>query len=340
MGKPNLTLDPVVLSSSSLSPSPSAASPAGCGAAGRRRRSDRVLQRGIRNTALLDSLWLAGETFNALWDIYIRGQAPDRYVTMKFEHQTQFEHYEADADTSLEHRDWYDEEVQERRASLMAGTERTQRLEEMLPRLRAIHPAFGAIKMLRFPATDQPGGYEFWSWGKVTYRSPSFRDGREQIRSVTRLYEQVTAAIERRVWLQIERVTMPENGGASLRGTPVVFQFQEPLSLPTFRSFVEVTFEREQGPLRLWGNPIRIGEAKVHVYGVDLHLWQRIYLEITRKHLLVVLPRGTCGNTVHRLLTNLQRYLDAGVTLHIGDVQYADLVRDVALGKEPAGYAV
>jgi hypothetical protein len=89
-----------------------------------------------------------------------------------------------------------------------------------------------------------------------------------------------------------------------------------------------------QGPLRLMGNPIRLSERKVHVYGVDLHLWQRIYLEMTPKHMTVVLPRGTCGNTIHRLVTNIQRYVAPTINVFIGDTRYSDLIQNVFLGKE------
>ena len=84
----------------------------------------------------------------------------------------------------------------------------------------------------------------------------------------------------------------------------------------------------------MWGNPIYLSEKKVHVYGVDLHLWQRIYLDLTPKRFVVILPRGACGNTVHRLVTNTQRYLDPGVKTFIGDRPYNDLIRDTLLGRE------
>jgi hypothetical protein len=305
------------------------------------RTSDHTLQTGVRKTALLDFVWLAGESFKVLWEVFVLGQPADRYVTMKFEHQALFDRYDADGDQQpSDGRDWYDDEVLEQRASIMAVTERIRRLDKMLPQLRDAHPAFNAIKMLRFPASDQPGGYEFWSWGKVTYRASSFRDGREQIRSITRLYEQVTRAIETLVWTRAERFNLRDADYTTLRGAPVVFLFQEALSPATFQNFIKATFEHGTGPLRLWGNPIWLGDNKVHVYGIDLHLWQRIYLEITRESMTAILPKGTCGNTVHRLLANLQHYVDPGVRLCIGDIWYPDLVRDVALGRRQHDRAV
>ena len=298
------------------------------------QRVDQAVQKDVRNTALLDSLWLAGNTFSSLWETLIYPHLPDRFVTIKFEHLGRFEESGEDIETGDDEiADWSAEEVIEQRASTLAITERARQLGELLPHLQEYHPAFKAIKMLRFPASATPGGYEFWSWGKVTYRAPSFRDGREQVLSITRLYEQATLAIENLIWFQIERHTPPNGDGITLQGAPVTLQFSQPLQLSTFRNFITVTFERNQGPLRLWGNPIWLSEKKVHVYGIDMHLWQRVYFEITPRRIVAILPRGTCGNTVHRLMTNVQRYLDPAVQMFIGDIRYSDLIHDILLGK-------
>jgi len=188
--------------------------------------------------------------------------------------------------------------------------------------------------MLRVPAADVRGGYDFWSWGKVTYRAPSFRDGRSQIRSIIRLYEQSTRLIEKKLWLQAEKTILrDESANVTLTGAPVTLVFEPPLSLSTFQNLIATTFERGQGPFRLWGNPIRLGEHKAHVYGIDMHLWKRLYLEITPRQMLVILPHGTCGNTVHRLVANVQRYLSPAVNVFIGDESYSDLVESVFLGR-------
>lgn len=145
----------------------------------------------------------------------------------------------------------------------------------------------------------------------------------------------MTEAIERTIWLQVEETKLQKSTtDTTLRGAPVTLEFAPPLDLPIFKNFVTTTFERGQGPLRLWGNPIYLSDKKVHVYGVDLHLWQRIYLDLTPKRFVMILPRGTCGNTVHRLITNIQRYLDPGVKTFIGDRPYDDLIRDTLLGRE------
>jgi hypothetical protein len=72
-----------------------------------------------------------------------------------------------------------------------------------------------------------------------------------------------------------------------------------------------------------------LSSTKVHVYGVDQHLWQPVMLELTDRHLYAILPRGTCGNTVHRLVTNVQRFLDPGVSAWIGDRRFEQLIEEV-----------
>jgi len=297
-------------------------------------RADKALRNAVFATAQLDFAWLAGSTFQTIWQRLVLPQMPDRFVTFKFEHLARFEDALWDGQDEELDEDWSADEVIERRASTLAITERSNRIAQFLPQLQTHHPPFKAIKMLRIPAAEARGGYDFWSWGKVTYRAPSFRDGRTQILSITRLYEQTTRAIEQRLWLQAEKTTLRDGGeNVTLTGAPVTLTFDPPLSLSTFQNFITTTFERGQGPLRLWGNPIPLGERKVHVYGIDLHLWKRIYLEITPRRMIVVLPRGTCGNTVHRLVTNVQRYLDPTVKVFIADERYNDLVEGVFLGQ-------
>ncbi len=296
--------------------------------------ADKAVRNAVFTTARLDFAWLAGSTFQTIWQHLILPQMPRRFVTFKFEHLARFE------GTLWNERDeeldegWNVDELTERRASTLAITERADQIARFLEQLQIYHPPFKAIKMLRIPAAEERGGYDFWSWGKITYRAPSFRDGRSQILSITRLYERATQEIERRLWFQVETTTLHDGGESiTLTGAPVTLIFEPPLPLSTFQNFVNTTFERGQGPLRLWGNPIYLGEQKVHIYGIDLHLWKRIYLEITPRQMIVVLPRGTCGNSVHRLVTNIQRYLTPTVKVFIGDVQYDDLIEDVFLGR-------
>lgn len=75
-----------------------------------------------------------------------------------------------------------------------------------------------------------------------------------------------------------------------------------------------------------------MGPGKYHVYGMDRHLWQPIFLEMTRHQLVAVVPRGTCGNTIHRLVTNIQRFLDPAAKAFVGDKPYQDMVKESSAG--------
>lgn len=292
----------------------------------------------IRNSAKLDFVWLAGNYLNLLWEFLIRPYMPQRFVAFKFEHQGRFEPLIWDF-SDEESEEVEDELVDnessfllplERRSSTLSISSFVWKVAKFLPELQNVLSDFKAVKMLRYPAAQSRGGYDFWDWGKVTYRASSFREGRDYLHSVLDLYRKATDEIERRVWLQVEHNRVSDGTSYfSLKGTPVTFIFPEQLDLATFKNFIDTTFVKGQGPFRLWGDPLILSERKVHVYGVDLHLWQQIYLELTPKRFIAILPHGTCGNTVHRLVSNIQRYLCPDVEVYIGDYLYTKLIQDI-----------
>ncbi|MCK4419840.1 hypothetical protein KAV79_08540, partial [Candidatus Aerophobetes bacterium] len=67
-------------------------------------------------------------------------------------------------------------------------------------------------------------------------------------------------------------------------------------------------------------------------YGVDRHLWKPIFLELTDKYLTAIVPKGTCGNTIHRLICNIQRYIDPAAKAYIGDMEYKIMVDQSSRG--------
>lgn len=303
---------------------------------------DGIVNRLVKDSAQLDFVWIAGNYFDLLWKLVVQRDNPNQYVAFKFEQQGWFER---GVNSQEEQTEDADENVGDEteayeavgyRATTLAITDRVRDVSSILPSLQDIYPAFKVIKMLRFPAPQIAGGYDFWNWGKITYRAPNFRAGRSYMLDHLRLYQQTTEIIEQRVWFQTEKTTLVSGGESiSITGTPVYFHFPKPLELGVFQNFIDLTFERRQGPFHLWGNPLYLGERKVHVYGIDLHLWQPIYLELTPTYFLAVLPRGTCGNTVHRLVSNLQRYVSPDVETLIGDERYETLIRNVLLGVYP-----
>ncbi len=110
--------------------------------------------------------------------------------------------------------------------------------------------------------------------------------------------------------------------GFSVSGAPLTIRFSEQLSEATFNRFVDLALRRRTSRFRIGGYVTRRGPTKVHLAGIDRHLWQPFLLEATSHHLLALLPQGTCGNTVHRLVTNVQRYLDPKVDVWLGSEKY------------------
>jgi len=80
-------------------------------------------------------------------------------------------------------------------------------------------------------------------------------------------------------------------------------------------SFADV-LTTSRRPFRLWGLKNKITKDYFQVFGVDLHTGDSINLEISDHLVRVYLPKGSCGNTVLRLYTNLQHYFDSSVKLN------------------------
>ncbi len=179
---------------------------------------------------------------------------------------------------------------------------------------------------LRFPARGR-GGHDFYAHGKATNRSQSFTDHRQHVQFVLRLYKRATETTERAAWQRVETTHIASSSGAQdLLGAPVVLRFNERLSAAVFDRFIQATFRRKHNRFRLWGNPISLGPTKAHVYALDRHLWQPLFLEITAEKIVAIIPKGTCGNTIHRLVTNVQHYLDPAVVVTVGDQDYGSLL--------------
>lgn len=289
---------------------------------------DKQVQRDIGRSTSLDLMWISGRLFLDIWKYHVAPVNPRRYVKLKFDFEQKFTGYQ---DRLLETGDLSEDQleditidVDERKASSLMITENIERVEEILPQLQQIHSPFKSIKMLRIPAHSTHGGYELWQWGKMTHRAADFRNGRIELVELLKVYQRITEQIESIAWLNFS----PSAGGLSLQGAPVTFKFDEPLDEETFSQFVHTTFASGEGPIKIWGNPIEVGPSRYQVYGLDLHMWQQIYLELTPDYFLVFLPKGTCGNTVHRLITNIQHFLTPGLKVWMGNIEFSEIIQE------------
>ena len=284
-----------------------------------------------------DFAWFAGITLDILWRDYLAELHPQRFTKLAFEHEARYETLNGhlSEEDSAEAEEFDDAETDEddedrrlppeRRASQLTIGEQVTRIADFLPQLQKIHAPFRALKMLRLPA-EHRGGYDLWSWGKLTFRAHSFRTGRAYLLTMTRMYQAATEALEKTAWIQAEALPNLESG-VRLTGTPITFRFAKDLPLQALHAFSEAIFGRARNVFRLWGNPQWRSERFAYVHAVDMHLWEPIGLELTPAYFRLYLPRGTCGNTVHRLARNLQRYVDPAVEVYVGDTPYTELFR-------------
>ena len=128
------------------------------------------------------------------------------------------------------------------------------------------------------------------------------------VRRVVDRYRQFVEGVERRAlrWKEL-----PE-GGARPYGSPITLRFNN--SIPDLDYFVEQLFSARE-PFRLWGLPRHDGQGMVEVEAVDLHVGQRLRFGITPDWLCIYLFEGGCGNTVARLVSNLQHHFDGALSM-------------------------
>jgi len=100
------------------------------------------------------------------------------------------------------------------------------------------------------------------------------------------------------------------NSGGRLVGTPIELRFSKPLA--DFEGFLGQILS-SRTPFRLWGVLDEYRETYAEVEAVDLHVGSRIRIEASPEMIRVHLRRGGCGNTIARLISNLQRHVDGNI---------------------------
>jgi len=100
-------------------------------------------------------------------------------------------------------------------------------------------------------------------------------------------------------------------GGASFAGMPIGIHFSRPI--PDLPAFCDELFS-SRAPFRLWDQPA-VTEHAASVEAVDLHVGERMSMELGRDWMRVYLHAGSCGNTVARLISNLQTRFDGALLL-------------------------
>ncbi len=286
----------------------------------------------------LDFTWFSGPLLQRLWDTDVSQRDDNRFSKLSFMHESVFEMPEdashesldADEDESAESisdtpDDDNDSPEFERRKARFQMADRIGRIKESLGSLQQTYKPLHALYALRFPSRSGKGCHDLYQQGRITNRSSSFEEHRNLVRYLYRTYDSVLMRTEETAWHSAEILPSGMRANIGTKGVPLIVRFQEELTEATFRRWVTLAF-RKRNAFRLWGEPIWLGPKKVHVYGADRHLWQPINLELTEKGLTAILPQGTCGNTFHRLVTNIQTYVCPAIDAWLGADEFRSIV--------------
>jgi len=146
------------------------------------------------------------------------------------------------------------------------------------------------------------------------------------VNTVTDRYKRLVELCEARAirWRSFEG----SDGGGTLSGSPIVIVFsREVEDLGGFAD--ELTSSRE--PFRLWG-VASVSRGVAEIEAVDLHIGQPLQIDVGSRWMRIYLQEGTCGNTVARLISNLQHRFDGALTVKDPDLDDATR-RPVGVGR-------
>lgn len=277
----------------------------------------------VRNSPWLDRLWISAPMFEELWKRVQLISHPDRFTRLKFDYEPFYEVSEIDSDlVPSNDRDTSDSpsvRAEDRRASTFNLVDRVSTIQQKLPGLQSSYGPLRSFVQLRIPGQTR-GGHDFYFDGRVTNRSDSFYDHRANVRDIIRSYRRATEESEKSLWwasgLEV---------GVGVHNAVLTIRFSQQLRQETFERWMDSTFVRH-GRFRLSGRVFRTGQTRAVIAVIDQHLWQPFEMEVSVRGITALIPKGTCGNTVHRLVTNIQRYLDPAIEVWLGETSYRDLV--------------
>ncbi|WP_457493136.1 hypothetical protein [Streptomyces sp. P5_D11] len=280
-------------------------------------QSDKLVRSAVAVNPFLDHLWLSSQSFMALWSNVLAGNSGRRYGKITFEHESIYEVSEEDAGEHL---------PDERRTSRFTMVDKLEVMAQKMDPLQQEYAPLASITQMRMPAQGR-GGHDLYYDGKVTNRSGSFVDHRATLHGVVDMYRSLTRSVERQLWTSV--APSGSLGGTNL-GSVAEIVFSKPLADDLFRRWVMSMFNSRRNRFRLTGYANWLTETKVHANAIDQHLWQPMVMEFTPSRVVAVLPRGTCGNSINRLVSNIQRFIDPRVSAYIGDREYGTLIPTVA----------
>ncbi|MCZ7589196.1 MAG: hypothetical protein M5U27_10170 [Gaiella sp.] len=111
---------------------------------------------------------------------------------------------------------------------------------------------------------------------------------------------------------RLRTIAATNDTGLILDGEIAIVRF--PMAIRNMRGFIAGLFSCKE-PFRLWAVPREVSEGEWEANAVDLHVGHTLRLDITPGMLRVYLNEHTCGNTLARLIANLQHRYHAQTAL-------------------------
>jgi hypothetical protein len=169
--------------------------------------------------------------------------------------------------------------------------------------------------------------------GRFAVSGDSFELHLQFVSTVVRRYRQLVELCERKAigWSFFEPTSEREAGdstGGLMNGGPIAIRFSR--EIEDLDTFLGELFAVRR-PFRLWGIP-EVIDGAAHVEAVDLHVGQRMRMDIGTTWMRVYLNQSGCGNSVARLITNLQHWFDSALTLVDPELQAALDAQHTSLG--------
>jgi len=175
------------------------------------------------------------------------------------------------------------------------------------------NPDYGhatALTSIAFPLldaylgrTDEVANYR----GRFIARGDSFELHVGFVGRVLKQYAELIAAIEERFRISWQG---DETGGYTFDGEVLTIDFPRPI--PDMDRFMSGLFSCRD-PFRLWAVPRSVAPEVYEAEAVDLHIGAQLRMDFTPERLRVYLSDGVCGNSVARLIANLQHRYDASI---------------------------
>ncbi len=173
-----------------------------------------------------------------------------------------------------------------------------------------------SLDWIQYQAVDGDGleiNHSLYSHGKITANGTS---SGLHMHAVDELRKTYAAAI-RHIESEYGLGWISTASGKIMTGEPLIVKFSDNVVITDVHALAKSIF-RAARPFRLFGFSHAASERRVDAEAIDLRTGHEFSVELTTDWMRVFLPKGTCGNVVARLLTNLQHTMDSDTKLFSG----------------------